>query len=106
MHKHIEWEAPGADSVMDHFAKHPDQHSAPRPGDILSARYRGSAVRIKVEAYVEGVSIGSVAAIIDLENGQRRDAHHDLSLGDTVRLPDEKRAMEPNYPDEDDDAQD
>ncbi|QJQ97690.1 hypothetical protein [Halomonas sp. PGE1] len=95
MHKHVEWDDPGADSVMRHFEKDPMGHSAPGPGDILSARYQGAVVRVKVEAYVEGTSIGEVAAIIAVNNGRRLKSHGKLALGDTVRLPDASRALEP-----------
>ena len=95
MHKHVEWDDPGADSVMRHFEKDPMGHSAPGSGDILSARYEGTVVRVKVAAYVEGTSIGEVAAIIAVDNGRRLKSHGKLALGDTVRLPDEARALEP-----------
>lgn len=94
MHQHIEWDAPGSDSVAEYFKNDPD-HSAPYPGAILSARYQGKIVRVKVEAYREedAVSIGSVAAILD-EHGRHHQSHQKLTVGDIVRLPDDKRAME------------
>ncbi|MGM0534873.1 MAG: hypothetical protein ACQER5_02250 [Pseudomonadota bacterium] len=95
MHKHVEWDAPGRDSVLAHFAHHPEQLAEPRPGDILSARYQGAIVRVKVEAWVDGTSIGEVAAIIATDNGRRMKSHGKLDLGDTVRLPDACRALEP-----------
>ncbi|CAM3577219.1 hypothetical protein [Halomonas lysinitropha] len=95
MHKHVEWDDPGRDSVLEHFASNPEQLVEPRPGDILSARYEGTIVRVKVEAWVEGTSIGEVAAIIALDNGRRLKSHGKLALGDTVRLPDDRRALEP-----------
>ena len=95
MHKHVEWDDPGADSVMRHFEKDPMGHSDPGAGDILSARYEDAVVRIKVAAYVEGTSIGEVVAIIAIDNGRRLKSHGKLALGDTVRLPDEARALEP-----------
>ncbi|MGM0914625.1 MAG: hypothetical protein ACQEXC_11775 [Pseudomonadota bacterium] len=95
MHKHVEWDDPGADSVMRHFQQDPGRYSDPGPGDILSARHEGAVVRVKVEAYVEGTSIGEVAAIISVDNGRRLKSHGKLALGDTVRLPDEFRALEP-----------
>ncbi|WP_416138357.1 hypothetical protein ACM26W_18160 [Halomonas sp. HK25] len=95
MHKHVEWDDPGADSVMRHFEKDPMGHSDPGAGDVLSARYQGAVVRVKVEAYVEGTSIGEVAAMIAVNNGRRLKSHGKLALGDTVRLPDEARALEP-----------
>ncbi|WP_275288160.1 hypothetical protein [Halomonas elongata] len=102
MHKHIDWDDPGADSVMQYFAKHPHHHADPGPGDILSARHQGTIVRIKVEAYVDGTSIGDVVALIAADNGRRLKSHGKLELGDTVRLADTDRAMEPNHPHEDD----
>ncbi|MDY7116503.1 hypothetical protein RAN53_09090 [Halomonas sp. SSL-5] len=99
MHKHVEWDDPGADSVMRHFAQDDGGHSDPGPGDILSARHEGAVVRVKVEAYVEGTSIGEVAAIISLDNGRRLKSHGKLALGDTVRLPDNCRALEPTLGD-------
>ncbi|TDR57027.1 hypothetical protein DFP85_102205 [Halomonas ventosae] len=95
MHKHVEWGDPGRDSVLEHFARHPEQLVEPRPGDILSARYEGVIVRVKVEAWVDGTSIGEVAALIAADNGRRMKSHGKLALGDTVRLPDACRALEP-----------
>lgn len=95
MHKHVEWDDPGADSVMRHFEKDPSGHSDPGPGDILSARHEGVVVRVRVEAYVDGTSIGEVVALIATDNGRRMKSHGKLSLGDTVRLPDASRALEP-----------
>lgn len=95
MHRHVEWDEPGADSVMRHFEKSATGYSQPGPGDILSGRYQGLVVRIKVEAYVDGTSIGSVAALIEPDSGTRRKLIGKLAVGDTVRLPDEYRAFEP-----------
>ena len=107
MHKHVDWDDPGADSVVRHFEQDPIGHSDPGPGDILAARHEGAVVRVKVEAYVEGTSIGKVVAIIALGNGRRLKSHGKLALGDTVRLPDECRALEPHRDaHEDDEAQD
>ena len=80
MHQHIEWDEPGSASVMQYFKKHPDQSSQPDPGDIISARYQGAMVRVKVEAYREddAVSIGEVAAIIDTD-GSRHQSHNKQS---------------------------
>ena len=89
MHKHIEWDAPGNDSVTGLNT------NAPYQGEILSARYQSCTVRVEVEAYMEddAVSIGTVAALIDA-HGKRHKQFHDLSLGDIVRLPDDKRSLE------------
>ncbi|WP_235041025.1 hypothetical protein [Vreelandella profundi] len=94
MHQHVEWDAPGSASVSEYFKNDPDHH-APDPGDIISARYQGAMVRIKVEAYREddAVSIGEVAAIIG-SNGSRHQRHEKLEVGNIVRVPDDKRAME------------
>jgi hypothetical protein len=94
MHQHVEWDEPGNASVAEYFKNDPD-HQAPDPGDIISARYQGAMVRIKVEAYREddAVSIGEVAAIIDA-NGGRHKTHGELEVGHIVRVPDDKRAME------------
>nr|WP_290699923.1 hypothetical protein [Halomonas sp. UBA3074] len=94
MHQHVEWDEPGSASVAEYFKNDPD-HQAPDPGDIISARYQGAMVRIKVEAYREddAVSIGEVAAIIDA-NGGRHKTHGELEIGHIVRVPDDKRAME------------
>ena len=94
MHQHVEWDDPGSASVAAFFKNDPD-HTPPYPGPILSARYQGRIVRVKVEAYREedAVSIGSVAAILD-QHGHRFKSHHKLTVGDMVRLPDDKRAME------------
>lgn len=93
MHQHIEWDAPGAQSVAAYYAEHPEGYSEPRPGVIVSGRYEGANVRVKVEAYKDRVSIGSVAAIIDAQ-GKRLKQHGKLQLGDIVRLPDDQRAFE------------
>lgn len=95
MHKHVEWDAPGRDSVIDHYAQSPNTNPEPGPGDILSTRYKGKVVRIKVQAYVDGTSIGDVAALIDPQSGERLKALGELTVGDTVRVPDDKRAFEP-----------
>lgn len=94
MHQHVEWDEPGSASVAAFFKNDPD-HTPPYPGAILSARYQGRIVRVKVEAYREedAVSIGSVAAILD-EHGHRFKSHQKIVIGDIVRLPDDKRAME------------
>lgn len=94
MHTHIEWDAPGAHGVEAHYANDSAGYGEPRPGTIISGRYQGNNVRVKVEAYKEGVSIGAVAAIID-DKGERIKHHGKLNLGDIVRLPDDKRAFEP-----------
>ncbi|MBD3898368.1 hypothetical protein IEI94_21150 [Halomonas sp. ML-15] len=108
MHKHVEWDAPGRDSVADHFAKHPERYVEPGAGDVLSARLGGMVVRIKVAAYVEGTSIGDVVALIDPVSGERMKSFGKLVLGDTVRLPDAARAFEPQPSDdpEQDDSDD
>ncbi|WP_447045264.1 hypothetical protein [Vreelandella sp. H-I2] len=95
MHQHVEWDEPGSASVIDYFKKHPDHNGQPDPGDIISARYQGAMVRVKVEAYREddAVSIGEVAAIID-SHGKRHQSHNKLEVGHIVRVPDDKRAME------------
>ena len=94
MHQHVEWDEPGNASVARYFKNDPD-HTPPYPGAILSARYQGRIVRVKVDAYREedAVSIGSVAAILD-QHGHRFKAHQKLNVGDIVRLPVDKRAME------------
>ncbi|GGC95274.1 hypothetical protein [Vreelandella lutescens] len=94
MHQHVEWDDPGSASVAAHFKNDPD-HTPPYPGAVLSARYQGRIVRVKVETYREedAVSIGSVAAILD-QHGHRFKSHQKLNVGDIVRLPDDKRAME------------
>lgn len=102
MHKHVEWDTPGQDSVVDHYAKSPNHHPDPGPGDVLSARLNGIVVRVKVEAYVDGTSIGDVVAMIHPRSGERMESYGKLTLGDIVRLPDEKRAFEPQPIERDD----
>ncbi|MEG3116674.1 hypothetical protein R3F72_16290 [Salinicola sp. 4072] len=101
MHKHIEWDAPGDTSVSAHYAKDPNDYGEPHPGSILTGRYRGATVRIRVEAYRDATSIGEVVALIDPASGERLKTLGDLSLGDRVRLPDDKRAFQPPAPDRD-----
>ncbi|MCH4565284.1 hypothetical protein MKP05_19475 [Halomonas sp. EGI 63088] len=105
MHKHVDWDDPGADSVMRHFERDPAGYAAPGPGDILSARHEGATVRVRVEAYVEGTSIGEVVALISADNGRRMKSHGKLALGDTVRLPDASRALEPHRDSREDDSE-
>jgi hypothetical protein len=93
-HKHVNWDDPGAHSVLAFFKHHPDDYREPARGSVLSARYSGHVVRVKVAAYVDNTSIGDVAAIITPTTGERVSSVGDLRLGDTVRLPDDKRAME------------
>ncbi|MEQ6917695.1 hypothetical protein [Halomonas aquatica] len=106
MHKHVEWDDPGAESVLSYYADHPDDYRPPQPGSILSALYREFTVRVKVEARVEDTNIGEVVALIANDNGRRKQSVGDLSLGDTVRLPDAYRALEPRYPEEPDEQED
>lgn len=100
MHKHVEWDSPGDASVDNHYAKDEQHRVTPQPGMILTARYHGATVRIQVEAYKDGVSIGKVAALID-DDGERHDSHGILNVGDMVRLPDDKRAFQAPRDDED-----
>lgn len=93
MHQHIEWDAPGAQSVTAYYAQHPENYSEPHRGSIVSGHYQGANVRVKVEAYKDSVSIGEVAAIIDTR-GKRFKQLGKISLGDMVRLPDDERAFE------------
>ncbi|MDR5875164.1 hypothetical protein LPL18_001250 [Halomonas sp. CUBES01] len=97
MHRHIEWDMPGSASVAHHYAQDPNHDARPHTGDIISARYQGCSVRVDVQSYQEDerVSIGPVVAIIGPQ-GQRLDSHGKLHKGDIVRLPDDKRAMEPS----------
>lgn len=95
MHKHIEWDDPGTQSVKTHYDKDPNASAEPVAGAILSARYRGRIVRVRVQTYRDETSIGDVAALIDPASGERLESFGKLSLGDTVRLPDDKRAFEP-----------
>ena len=105
MHQHIEWDDPGEHSVMAVFSQDDAPHTQTGPGDILSARYQQHVIRVEVEAYRQddAVSIGKVVAIIDA-NGQRRKQLGKLALHDYVRLPDDKRAFEPQPEDEDDEG--
>ncbi len=106
MHRHVEWDDPGSDSVVRHFEQDPIGRSDPGPGDILSARYQGLVVRIRVDAYVDDTSIGEVVALIDPATGERRKLAGKLAKGDIVRLPDASRAFEPTGGDKDDDDED
>lgn len=93
MHKHIEWDTPGTQSVKAYYDQHPESYSEPHPGTIVSGRYEDVNVRVKVEAYKDHVSIGTVAAIITTK-GERLKHYDKLDVGDTVRLPDDQRAFE------------
>lgn len=107
MHKHIDWDDPGADSVAAHYAKGPNAKDPnatfePVTGAILSARYQGRIARVRVQAYRDDTSIGEVAALIDPATGQRLQSFGKLAVGDTVRLPDAKRAFEPTIAEDND----
>ncbi|MCD6009786.1 MAG: hypothetical protein U9Q35_04965 [Pseudomonadota bacterium] len=101
MHKHVDWDNPGSGSVASHYAKDPNEYGEPHPGSIVTARYKGASVRIRVEAYRDATSIGDVVALIDAASGERMNALGELSLGDTVRLPDDKRAFQTAAVDDD-----
>lgn len=101
MHTHVDWDNPGSGSVASHYAKDPNEYGEPHPGSIVTARYQGASVRIRVEAYRDATSIGEVVALIDAASGERMNALGDLSLGDTVRLPDDKRAFQASAADGD-----
>ncbi|MBB3190450.1 hypothetical protein [Halomonas cerina] len=103
MHKHVDWDDPGAESVLRYYADRPEDCPEPHQGSIISARWRGFTVRVRVEARVDDTSIGEVVALIADDNGRRKQSVGDLALGDTVRLPDTSRAMEPRHPEEDED---
>lgn len=105
MHKHIDWDDPGANSVLRFYADHPDDTPEPRVGSIITALYRGFSVRVRVEARVEDTNIGDVVALIAPDNGRRQQSVGELELGDTVRLADTDRALEPNHPHEKDDEE-
>ncbi|MGQ7248515.1 hypothetical protein ACUN9Y_14410 [Halomonas sp. V046] len=96
MHKHVEWDNPGADSVENYFADKPDEYPTAHIGSIISGRYHGYSVRVKVEARIDDVSIGNVVALISVRTGERTQGIGDLSIGDTVRLPDDHRALAPH----------
>ena len=100
MHKHVEWDDPGADSVQKYFADKPDEYPTAHIGSIVSGRYHGYSVRVRVEARIEedgvSVSIGDVVALISVRTGERTQGIGDLSIGDTVRLPDDHRALAPH----------
>lgn len=102
MHKHIDWDDPGTSGVLRFYADHPEDLPEPHVGSIVSARYQGTTVRVRVEARVEDTCIGEVVALIDADDGQRQQRQGGLELGDTVRLPDAERAMEPHHPTEED----
>jgi hypothetical protein len=102
MHKHVEWDTPGTQSVQSHYAKEPNDYGEPHPGSIVSGRYRGANVRVRVEAYRDATSIGEVVALIDGNSGERLKQLGDLSLGDVVRLPDDRRAFESGIVDDSD----
>jgi len=52
---------------------------------------------------VDDTSIGEVVALIATDNGRRLKSHGKLVLGDTVRLPDASRALEPHQDADDED---
>ncbi|MBN8413836.1 hypothetical protein LCL99_08310 [Halomonas denitrificans] len=97
MHKHVEWDDPGADSVQRYFADKPDEYPTAHIGSIIAGRYHGYSVRVKVEARVDDdtASIGDVVALISVRTGERTQSIGDLSVGDTVRLGDDHRSLAP-----------
>lgn len=106
MHKHIEWDSPGQQSVQAYYAKEPNHYGEPYPGSIVTGHYRGMNVRVRVEAYRDATSIGEVVALIDAKTGERMSSLSDLNLGDIVRLPDDKRAFEAPIEDSEEEERD
>ena len=101
----IKWDAPGDQSVAEYYAKDPNIDATPHKGSVLSARFQGLVARVRVDAYTDGTSYGDVVALIDPETGKRLTEHQGIAVGDTVALPDAKRAFEPNLePEEDEDG--
>ena len=98
MHKHVEWDDPGADSVQRYFADKPDEYPTAHVGSIIAGRYHVYSVRVRVEARVDDdtASIGDVVALISVRTGERTKNIGDLSIGDTVRLGDDHRALAPH----------
>jgi hypothetical protein len=103
MHKHVEWDDPGSASVQRYYQDHPHDYPEPHTGSIISARLSGFTARVRVDAWVEGTSTGEVVALIADDTGRREQRVGELAIGDTVRLPDARRAMEPPHPAADDD---
>ncbi len=101
----IEWDSPGDQSVVEYYAKDPNIDAEPHQGSVLSARYRGLVARVRVDAYTDGTSYGEVVALIDPETGKRRTEHNGIAVGDSVALPDAKRAFEPNLEIDEDEEQ-
>ena len=89
----ITWDREGVDHVADHEELTQFLHKKPKEGDVITARYMGANVRMKVLGR-EGndTSIAEVLGI-SVEDEARVEEHEGLRKGETVLVPDRDRAF-------------
>ncbi|ARS52281.1 hypothetical protein [Kushneria konosiri] len=89
----VTWDQEGVDHVADHEELTQFLHKKPKAGDIITARYRGANVRLKVlERPDEDTSIAEVLGL-STEDETRVDTHEGLHKGESVLVPDKDRAF-------------
>lgn len=87
----IEWDAPFKDSVKGQYEARPAKKT-PKAGCIITARYHGANVRMKV--IDRDGDKRSIAEVIGVDaDGIANDAQSLLHQGDTVVVPDKKRTV-------------
>lgn len=89
----IAWDQDGVDHVADHEELTQFLHKKPGAGDIITARYKGANVRLKVlERQGEDTSVAEVLGL-SAEDETRVNEHEGLRKGETVLVPDRDRAF-------------
>lgn len=83
----IDWDSP-AGGLSGLFESRRPVKTAPRAGCIITARYHGTNVRMKV--IDRDGDKRSVAQVIGVDD---QSIHHELQAGDTVIVPDKKRTV-------------
>ena len=85
--RNINWDSPANGSNSMFESRRPVK-TAPRAGCIITARYHGVTVRLKV--IDRDGDKRSVAEVIGMDD---QIAHDELRAGDTVIVPDKKRTV-------------
>lgn len=98
--RQIQWDTPQQESVREHYDDLYFLKKAPETGSIITARYKGHNVRLKVLERADSKT--SIAEVIGIGASDPDEQTLDLGKGDTVLIPDDKRAFVVND-DEDDD---
>ncbi|WP_052364887.1 hypothetical protein [Halotalea alkalilenta] len=88
----IEWDIPFKDSVTGYNEPRRMSRKQPKTGCIITARYHGANVRLRV--LDRDGDKNSIAEVIGVDaDGAENDAQLLLNKGDTVVVPDSKRAV-------------